>query len=54
MKIILGAGKTEYNGWISTQEEDLNLLNLDDFKNKFEKNSIDAMLAEHVWEHMSK
>lgn len=54
MKIILGSGKTHYDGWISTQEKDLNLLNVRDFENKFERNSIDAMLAERVWEHMSK
>jgi predicted SAM-dependent methyltransferase len=54
MKIILGADKTSYNGWISTQEEDLNVLNREDFENQLEENSIDAMLAEHVWEHMTK
>ena len=26
MRIIVGAGKTKYNGWISTQEQELNLL----------------------------
>ena len=54
LKIILGAGKTVYEGWVSTQEEDLNLLDRQSFEKKFEENSIEAMLAEHVWEHMTK
>ena len=54
MKIILGAGKTVLEGWISTQEEDLNLLDRHDFEKQFQENSIEAMLAEHVWEHMTK
>ncbi|MGL5755521.1 MAG: class I SAM-dependent methyltransferase [Paraclostridium sp.] len=54
MKIILGAGATNYSGWVSTQENELNLLNRNDFEKNFEENTIDAMLAEHVWEHMTK
>ena len=54
MKIILGAGKTKVEGWISTQESELNLLNRSDFENRFKENSIEAMLSEHVWEHMTK
>ncbi|AUN14227.1 class I SAM-dependent methyltransferase [Paraclostridium sordellii] len=54
MKVILGAGDTKLEGWISTQEKDLNLLDIKDFKKYFEECSIDAMLAEHVWEHMTK
>lgn len=54
MKLILGAGKTSYDGWISTQEDKLNLLNRLDFERRYEEASIDAMLAEHVWEHMTE
>ena len=25
-KVIIGAGKTSYDGWLATQEEELNLL----------------------------
>ena len=28
---IIGAGNTSYEGWIATQDEDLNLLNVDDY-----------------------
>ena len=32
MKVILGAGKTALPGWVSTQETELNLLNIADFQ----------------------
>lgn len=54
MKVILGAGKTVIEGWISTQEKDLNLLDWKDFEKLFKGNKAEAMLAEHVWEHMTK
>jgi predicted SAM-dependent methyltransferase len=53
MRIILGAGQSEYQGWVSTQESELNLLSLSDWQKLFSIDSIDAMLAEHVWEHLS-
>ena len=53
-KIIIGAGKTLFDGWIATQENELNVLNQEHFSKKFEYQSIDAILAEHVWEHMTE
>ena len=53
MKIIVGAGKTKYNGWVSTQENELNLLNLEQWERLKENEEIEAILAEHVWEHLS-
>lgn len=53
MRIILGAGQSEYQGWVSTQESELNLLSPSDWQKLFSIDSIDAMLAEHVWEHLS-
>lgn len=53
MKVIIGAGQTNYEGWIRTQENDLNLLSSSDWDNLFSLESIDAMLAEHVWEHLT-
>lgn len=53
MKIILGAGKTAYEGWISTQETELDLLNREDFERLFATERPTAFLAEHVWEHMT-
>ena len=54
MKIIIGAGNTTYAGWLATQENELNILNRADFEKQFQEESIDAMLAEHVWEHMTE
>ena len=54
MKVIVGAGNTSFTGWVSTQESELNILNRDDFIKQFKEESIDAMLAEHVWEHMTE
>lgn len=53
MKIIIGAGKTACEGWISTQETELNLLNRNDFEKMFAHEKPTAFLAEHVWEHMT-
>ena len=30
-RVIIGAGNTSYEGWIATQYEDLNLLNVDNY-----------------------
>ena len=54
LRVILGAGNTAQEGWISTQEHDLNLLNWNDFERKFGRESVDAFLSEHVWEHMTE
>lgn len=54
MKIIIGAGKTNINGWVSTQETDLNVLIYSDFEKVLQNTKASAMLAEHVWEHMTK
>lgn len=53
MRIIIGAGKTSYDGWIGTQEDELNLLNELDFAHRFSSEKPTAFLAEHVWEHMT-
>lgn len=53
MRIVIGAGETSYEGWESTQEHELNLLVKDDWAKRYKKESIDAILAEHVWEHMT-
>ena len=46
MKIIVGAGKTKYDGWISTQEDELNLLNMEQWENLKGDKEIEAILAE--------
>lgn len=54
IKLVIGAGEYNNNpGWLHTQEEELNLLDEKTWQNRFEENSIAAILAEHVWEHLS-
>ena len=53
MKVIIGARKTVFEGWISTQEDEFNLLKVEDFERLFQKEKPEAFLAEHVWEHMT-
>lgn len=53
MKIILGAGATSQEGWIATQQDELDLLRPEDFAARFAPESVDAFLAEHIWEHMT-
>ncbi|TCP29388.1 putative SAM-dependent methyltransferase [Scopulibacillus darangshiensis] len=54
IKVVIGAGEYRNNpGWIHTKEEELNLLNKDDWDRMFKYDDISAILAEHVWEHLS-
>lgn len=54
IKVVVGAGVFNNNpGWIQTQEDELNLLDKATWEERFEYNSISAILAEHVWEHLT-
>lgn len=52
-RIVLGAWSKFDPGWIPTQREFLDLTDPAQWKWYFEPSSIDAMLAEHVWEHIT-
>ncbi len=52
LKIVVGASGVFEPGWIDTDAEYLNLLKRDHWDRFFKKNSIDVILAEHVWEHL--
>lgn len=54
IKLVIGSGEYNNNpGWIHTQEKELNLLDRDTWDTRFDTNSITAILAEHVWEHLT-
>ena len=53
LKIVIGANKKFQPGWIPTEIYSLNCLDPDDWRRCFTENSISAMLAEHVWEHLT-
>lgn len=52
-QVVVGASKMIPEGWIGTEIEDVNLLQQDTWTRFFRDDSIDAILAEHVWEHLS-
>lgn len=56
IRVVIGAGDYAHNnpGWFSTQEDDLNLLRRDDWLRQFAPGSLTAILAEHVWEHLTE
>ncbi|UHA58639.1 SAM-dependent methyltransferase [Metabacillus litoralis] len=54
IKVVLGAGEYNNNpGWIHTQEDQLNLLDHSTWENSYNEHSLSAILAEHVWEHLT-
>lgn len=51
--LVVGAGRTGFDGWISTNIDSLNLLDASDWKSTVGDIRLDRVLAEHVWEHLS-
>ncbi len=54
LRIIIGAGEQRYDGWIATQQEDLDLLDPRGWTRHFPDRRVDAFLCEHVWEHLTE
>ncbi len=52
-RIVVGASGVVPTGWIGTDIDQLNLICERDWQRYFEPGSIDAILAEHVWEHLT-
>ncbi len=52
-RLVIGAWSRYDEGWIPTQHEFLDLTKPDDWAHFFQPDSIEAMLAEHVWEHIT-
>ncbi len=53
LKVVIGASGVYESGWIATDIDHLNILASDDWAKHFRANSIDVILAEHVWEHLT-
>jgi predicted SAM-dependent methyltransferase len=53
LRVVVGASGFYETGWIDTDIEHLNLLNPKHWEGYFQRNSLDAILAEHVWEHLT-
>lgn len=54
IKIIIGASSQAYSGWNQTQKAQLDLLKKQDWELSFKDRRIDAILSEHVWEHLTE
>jgi predicted SAM-dependent methyltransferase len=53
LRIVVGAGGLFEPGWIPTDVDVLDILDERHWRRLFGENTIDAVLAEHVWEHLS-
>lgn len=54
LQIIIGAGRQSYPGWLSSHKEQLDLCSRTDWEQSFLARKADALLCEHVWEHLSE
>lgn len=54
LRIIVGAGQQAWPGWIATHQEQLDLLNRQDWEESFAHRLPDRLLCEHVWEHLTE
>lgn len=52
-RLVVGTSGQAARGWITTDISSLNLLDEADWRRRFREGSLDAILAEHVWEHLT-
>jgi len=53
IKLNIGSSIINYRGWISTDIDILDITKDSDWDKFFCADSVDSILAEHVWEHLS-
>ena len=54
LRVILGAGPTDFPGWLQTDKEILDVTSPNDWRALFVPASIDSVLCEHLLEHLSE
>jgi|WetSurSiteA1Bulk_404760.scaffolds.fasta_scaffold00655_7 predicted SAM-dependent methyltransferase len=54
IKVIIGSGGNNLKGWISTDIDQLDITNKEDWLKYFKRANIDVIIAEHVWEHLTE
>ncbi len=52
-RLNLGAANTVFPGWQATDIDTLNLLSLEDWSFYSPPGGVDALMSEHVWEHLT-
>lgn len=53
VRLFLSAGQYHRDGFIATQQDDLDLLKREQWEASFSGKKISIILAEHVWEHLT-
>ena len=53
-RVVIGASSQSYPGWLSTQEDDLDLRQRADWDRLFPEGNLRTILMEHVWEHLTR
>jgi len=53
LRVIIGAGEQAWEGWVPTHREQLDLLDRGTWKAWFGDRRADALLCEHVFEHLT-
>lgn len=54
IKVVVGSSGYFEEGWLGTDRDSLNILELKDWAFLFRNQLIDNILAEHVWEHLTQ
>jgi predicted SAM-dependent methyltransferase len=53
LRVVIGASGVFEPGWVATNRGEFDLLRPESWHRYVEPDSIDVLLAEHVWEHLS-
>ncbi|NJD54805.1 MAG: hypothetical protein FIA94_00165 [Nitrospirae bacterium] len=53
LKVAVGAADVRADGWVGTDREHIDLTDRSTWARFFSEGSVDAMVAEHVWEHLT-
>jgi predicted SAM-dependent methyltransferase len=53
IRFVVGASGVFESNWIPSDIEYFNILHKENWKRYFEQSSIDAILSEHMWEHLT-
>jgi predicted SAM-dependent methyltransferase len=54
LRVMLGAGPINQQGWFQTDKDILDVTSPDDWSVLFEPGSIDSLLSEHMFEHLTE
>jgi predicted SAM-dependent methyltransferase len=54
LRILIGAGEQRWDGWLATHRKQLDLLERRTWERFFGDRRADALVCEHVWEHLTE